>query len=359
MIGHNPEGDELGFGGRALGLDDPQANGRDNQQKEYSYTANDLSFESGTISNAPAPENTADWTFLAVSYDEDASKVTLYVDLDASTVGDTLTTVSSEEASEFSGAAMTSIGSIGPDSSAQGWLGHIDNVFFFDEVLTVEQLETFRDQGSAVAPPAEDPNLVISSFPNIRSLANPPANDLQIELTNSGASTALTISGATVTGPDAAYFTVATPPESIAAGSAGNLTVTLDSQGQVGEFRAVLEVASDDPSTPITRIGLNARVTPTSPNDPALRVLNDPFLNLGPQRSPSTVIFTIENAGAAKPLNIVSIDIEGSTNFKVDEFPQSLGARQQGTITMTFDPQGAEARSLVRCVSSVTMGQIA
>ncbi|MCB1095225.1 MAG: hypothetical protein KDN22_06560 [Verrucomicrobiae bacterium] len=103
----------------------------------------------GVVSGLPAPESTDAWTFIAAVYDDDAAEMAVYLDLDSSSTGDDLESVTRETAFEFAGASVgVSVGSVGPTNSGEGWLGLIDNVFFFDEALTAEQLTELRNGGS-------------------------------------------------------------------------------------------------------------------------------------------------------------------------------------------------------------------
>lgn len=86
------------------------------------------------------PVTTGDWTFVAVSYDQATSRVTLYVD------GNT----KSETGTPGTGHSTLRIGS--NPSYGEFFSGTVDDVFFFDQVLTTSQLDHIRINGVQPVP---------------------------------------------------------------------------------------------------------------------------------------------------------------------------------------------------------------
>lgn len=97
----------------------------------------------------------ATWTFVAVVYDQTTTSATMYLDNDASTTGDPLTTASGT-ATHFTGNSFLYIGA-SPCCGDQ-WDGRIDNVFFFDEALSAEQVNAIRVAGTAL--PVPEPSIL-------------------------------------------------------------------------------------------------------------------------------------------------------------------------------------------------------
>ncbi len=89
---------------------------------------------------SPAPKSTSDWTFLAVAYDDWTGQMTVYVDLDSLSIGEALEVVTSA-AAFGDGQATVAIGGLRPDNADEGWQGAMDNVFFYDEVLTLRTVD--------------------------------------------------------------------------------------------------------------------------------------------------------------------------------------------------------------------------
>ncbi len=244
-------GSDDGGWDRTIGLDD-----RNGPFRYGAFTGSGISL--GT----PGPVSTNNWTFFAATYDRDTAEMTVYVDLD-STTQEPLNGAVTSDANFGPGATTVSIGSVGPAGNGEGWEGLIDNVFFYDEVLSADRLTAIRNGGRAaiLGQPADDPNLVVTSTPDLTKLAKVPnVKTLSYGIKNSGATKALNISRVTIAGPDAGYFTVANAPTSVAAGGTGKIDVQFDSKGQVGSFAATAVVESNDPSNPSLVLDLNSVV---------------------------------------------------------------------------------------------------
>src|SRR6185295_2470415 len=100
----------------------------------------------GPIVGTPTPVSITNWTFIAASYDQTTKTATMYVDLDASTTADRLATATAP-AGFGVGFTTFAIGGIRPDINSEPWDGAIDNVFVYDEVLTLAALTALRDAG--------------------------------------------------------------------------------------------------------------------------------------------------------------------------------------------------------------------
>lgn len=96
--------------------------------------------------------NIGTWTFVAVSYDQAASTATLYVN------GNSFT----ETANLSSGFSSTRIGS--NPGYGEFFDGVIDNVFFFDEVLSPSRITEIRLNGASAIPEPSSAVLGISSL---------------------------------------------------------------------------------------------------------------------------------------------------------------------------------------------------
>lgn len=289
----------------------------------------------------PSPKSTNDWTFVAVTYDDWSGEMTLYVDLDTLSIGDALE-ISSSLTGFTSGQDSVAIGSIRPDNTSEGWVGMIDNVFFYDEVLTAEQLTALRDGGKTaiLGSGGDDPDLRVISEPVLRDLPKaPPVLSFSYGIKNLGTTKPLTISSVTPTGPDAARYTVTGFPASLAPGASGTINFTLDSKGELGTFTAALVVGSNDPSNPTVSLDVSAQVG----DDPDLTITSAPNLQeLAKLPVVQTLGFGIRNTGVFEPLVISKITISGldAAYFTVKSFPATLAPGAQGQLDITFDNQG-------------------
>ena len=153
-------GTDDGCGDRTVGLD-PRGDGWADMGG-YRYTS--FTGCGGPINNPLngfAPVNTTDWAFVAVTYDQAATTATIYVDVNAATTDDPLA-VYAKTTSAFDGTwhANIGIGSINPDGQGEVWLGAVDQVFIFDDVLDPAAITAIRDAGTAMAtlmPPTPGP----------------------------------------------------------------------------------------------------------------------------------------------------------------------------------------------------------
>jgi len=111
--------------------------------------------------------------------------------------------------------------------------------------------------------PTDDPNLVVLTENPFgkQPLDVPLPVTGRVSIRNSGASKSLTLQPqTTITGPDAANYTIVTPlPLSIAPGATGVVQVAFHPQSRSGDFVASLELHSDDPREPILPTTLEAR----------------------------------------------------------------------------------------------------
>jgi hypothetical protein len=284
-------GSDNGGWDRTIGLDD-----RNGPFRYAGFTGN------GVSTGTPGPVSTNNWTFLAATYDQDAAQLILYVDLDANTQ-EPLNPIVTDAATFGDGDMSVSIGSVGPGNNGEGWEGLIDNVFFYDEVLTADRLTAIRNGGRAaiLGQPVDDPNLVVTSAPDLTKLNKVPnLKTLSFGIKNAGATKALNITGVTIAGPDASYFTVVNPPTSLPSGGTGKIDVQFDSKGQVGSFAASATVESNDPTTPSLVLDLNAVVVATQ-TLLGLYTFDDPANPLKDDSGSGKTLRNGNDTGAATP----------------------------------------------------------
>lgn len=216
----------------------------------------------GVLPGGPAPVSTEQWTFLAVSYDQDAGEAVLYVGLDASTLAP-LTVLTAPTGFGDSCASPVSLGSVGPNTGGEGWQGAIDNVFFYDEILTPEQVFAICRGGKTtiLGTGGGDPALLVSGLPDLQGLGNfPDGHTFSFTIRNTGTVNTLTISGVTLAGVDSSYYSIVRFPESLAPGAEDTIEFKLSPAGQVGTFSASATVASNDPENASVALDLSAKV---------------------------------------------------------------------------------------------------
>jgi hypothetical protein len=330
---------------KVIGQDDggwDRTIGLDNRNGGFRYTS--FVGNRRPVVDLPGPENTDDWTFLAVVFDEPNGEVTVYVDLDAGTIGDEL--VSMTEDTVFNpGQDTTSIGSLRPDNNNEGWVGAIDGVFFFNSLLTEAEVSKLRDDRTPIALPPGDPELSLGELPDLSMIPLDPAvAQFSIDVENTGAAETLIISEIKVSGAEGERFSVAAFPDQLAAGGAtGVIDMAFDPLGQVGTFDALLEIVSNDSNRPSRFVGISATTVARVPADPVMMITPSPaFGILGVD--PGTVVrtLTVANSGAGQPLRVFSGSISGedAANYTLGTLPEMVAAGANATIEVTFDPKG-------------------
>ena len=112
---------------------------------------------------SPGPKSTNDWTFVAVTYDDANGEMKVYVDVDSLSIGDALSVVTSP-AAFGEGQETVAIGGLRPDNADEGWVGAVDNAFFYDEVLTLDRLTAIRNggKGAILGSGGEDPDMRVT-----------------------------------------------------------------------------------------------------------------------------------------------------------------------------------------------------
>jgi len=328
---------------KVLGNDDgglDRAVGLDTRNGQFRYTAF-RGYGGHPIPTTAAPRNTNDWTFLAATYDQANNQMVFYVDLDALSVGDALQAFAS--ATCFSnGFQAVAIGGLRTNSNAEPWIGSIDNVFFYNEVLTPEQLTNIRNRGKGaiLGSGGEDPDLRVAARPEFLTLPKSPAvQSLTCAIQNVGSGQPLAISAVTITGANAGRFQVVSFPATVAAGGSAPIELAFDSQGQAGTSTANLVIDSNDPTQPKTTLPLLAQVA----DDPNLFIGSYPALKeLPSQPTPHSLVFGITNTGYVQSLTIQGVTLTGldAAYYTVRNFPSSLTPGQGGTIEIELNPQG-------------------
>ena len=294
------------------------------------------------VVDTPGPVNTEDWTFLAVVYDEPDGEVTVYVDLDAGSVGDELVAVA-EETRFNTGQAQFSIGSLRPDNNNEGWEGLIDNPFLYGTTLTSAQLAFIRDRGSAAifGVSGDDPDLSLLGDPVFVNLETLEPVTQSVLIQNIGRSQALTMTSATIVGPDETFYTIDAFPVTLEPGGHGRVEITFDPADQVGDFEARLRLESNDASQPVMAFDLSATTPAPGPLDPVL---------VGPSTSPFGELtsgvhqrrVTIQNTGASHDLVISGVEVIGkdAARYTLGPVPAPMAPGASGEIEVTFDSGG-------------------
>lgn len=350
VIGHDDGGWD-----RTIGLDNRNPPGETGSPFRYMSFAGSTTHY--TPNDVPGPVSTNDWTLLVAAYDEFAFTVTLYVDINANTVGDEVIVATAVDAFFSPGHETAAIGNLRPDNVSEGWIGYIDNAFFFDRLLTPEEVTRIRNQGTPDLSVLADPNFSALSVPDLAALPKSPApHTITLPIRNDGASQTLNIQAPTISGADASFYQVTSFPAQLAPGASGAITVVLDPQGQVGRFEGLLTVPTDDSIQPRTTLDLAATIVPDGSGDPRLvRATSEPvFSDFG--TSPATATFDLRNEGATGTLNITGASLVGpdAAHYTIDAFPATLAPGATGPVRVTFHAQGSAKGSFTASIRFIS-----
>lgn len=280
------------------------------------------------VNASPASPDT--WTHVAIVYDSETLTRKMYLD-------------GVEVINEAGGVSANllrdlHIGGGADDGNSFTWAGDLDDVGFWDNALTEEEVLNVMTNGIGSGPVAPDPRLRVAS-PVVLPL-NGGVQPFDIVITNAGATKPLTLSGTNFTGTNAPNFSVVTTPGPIAPGATGILKISFDSQGGSGNVEATLQISSNDPADPVRPVVLRGTI-----HDPQLAA--DPGLDfgdlpIGSGATPGTL--SIRNAGGSRALTLDGVTVTGplAANFTVTGFPATLAAGATGTIAVTFNPLGGD-----------------
>lgn len=184
-----------------------------------------------------------------------------------------------------------------------------------------------------------DPGLSAPATRDLGAIGMLQTKSESISISNSGTSQVLNIASVTITGQDAAYFTLTSAPTSLAPGASGNLNVTFNPTGIVGDFIAKIEIESDKGGVAgtITEINLVAESLP----DPYLG--NSATASFGRIQPLSTKQLSIPltNLGITENLLISSVTLTGTdaARFTVDSFPSSIAPGANAALNITFEAE--------------------
>ena len=111
----------------------------------------------------------------------------------------------------------------------------------------------------------EDPNLIGPAVTPFGQLDESQAVTVIATVRNSGRTQVLDITEAKIVGANANLFTLGEIPAQLQPNETSTVEINLDPQGANGNFDALLEITTNDPSTPVAQFDISAFI-PVSPN---------------------------------------------------------------------------------------------
>lgn len=210
--------------------------------------------------------------------------------------------------------------------------GDLDDVGIWNEALPDEEIKSIMENG--ISSSLVDPRISVSSEFTAQLEGS---ETFSIKVENRGETRDLIIDSVELTGDDSSNFTITSSPDPIEPGSEDMIEVNFDSQGKTGQFKAQIEIYSNDPNLELLKADLLILV-----HDPSLEVeRNLNFGSFASGTSSQTANLTIKNTGFSRELIISRASIIGKNaeNFEVISFPESLDkADEPENIVLNFNP---------------------
>ncbi len=275
------------------------------------------------------PVSINEWTHLAISYDSETETKTIWIN-GTQKGADTAPNQYSQNGTVD---AMDLHLGAGQDDGANFFFsGDLDDVGIWNEALPDEEIKSIMENG--ISSSLVDPRISVSSEFTAQLEGS---ETFSIKVENRGETRDLIIDSVELTGADSSNFTITSSPDPIEPGSEDMIEVNFDSQGKTGQFKAQIEIYSNDPNLELLTADLLILV-----HDPSLGVeRNLNFGSFASGISSQTANLTIKNTGFSRELIISRASIIGKNaeNFEVISFPESLDkADEPENIVLNFNP---------------------
>ena len=275
------------------------------------------------------PVSINEWTHLAISYDSETETKTIWIN-GAQKGADSAPNQYSQNGTVD---AMDLHLGAGQDDGANFFFsGDLDDVGIWNEALPEEEIKSIMENG--ISSSLVDPRISVSSEFTAQLEGS---ETFSIKVENRGETRDLIIDSVELTGADSSNFTITSSPDPIEPGSEDMIEVNFDSQGKTGQFKAQIEIYSNDPNLELLTADLLILV-----HDPSLGVeRNLNFGSFASGISSQTANLTIKNTGFSRELIISRASIIGKNaeNFEVISFPESLDkADEPENIVLNFNP---------------------
>ena len=275
------------------------------------------------------PVSINEWTHLAISYDSKTETKTIWIN-GTQKGADSAPNQYSQNGTVD---AMDLHLGAGQDDGANFFFsGDLDDVGIWNEALPEEEIKSIMENG--ISSSLVDPRISVSSEFTAQLEGS---ETFSIKVENRGETRDLIIDSVELTGADSSNFTITSSPDPIEPGSEDMIEVNFDSQGKTGQFKAQIEIYSNDPNLELLTADLLILV-----HDPSLGVeRNLNFGSFASGISSQTANLTIKNTGFSRELIISRASIIGKNaeNFEVISFPESLDkADEPENIVLNFNP---------------------
>jgi hypothetical protein len=183
----------------------------------------------------------------------------------------------------------------------------------------------------------DDPNIAAPGSLAFGTMFVGSTSNLNLAVTNDGATLNLTSSAALVSG-DTTQFSIIDQPSAIVAGTTSNILVQYAPTAAAGHS-AVLRITSNDPSDPTTDVTLTGTGTQDDPNIVVASAVNFGNVDTGAN---SNLNVSVENNGATQDLTPTAAIVSGDTaRFTIISQAGTVSAGQTNDIVVNYRPGGA------------------
>lgn len=227
--------------------------------------------------------------------------------------------------------------------------GSVNEMRIWNGAMGDAQVAANSSAGPGTIAP-RDPHLAAPAI--VQANSNGSAITLNVPITNSATTNNLSVTGATLGGTDAAFFSVSsTLPLNIAPGATTNLVLAFNPLDQVGTFNANVTLQSNDPFKPQELVTLKVEVALPDLNVPAV-------LNLGPvaNNAPTQSFnLSVGNTGQGELAVFDAVFIAGpnapthfqqfavTRDFSGVDGPLLVAPQSSANLAFTFNPAGVRA----------------
>ena len=275
------------------------------------------------------PVSINEWTHLAISYDSETETKTIWIN---GTQKGTETAPNQYSQNGTLDAMDLHLGAGQDDGANFFFSGDLDDVGIWNEALPEDEIKSIMENG--ISSSLVDPRISVSSE---FAAQIEGSETFSIKVENRGETRDLIIDSVELTGADSSNFTITSSPDPIDPGSEDMIEINFDSKGKTGQFKAQIEIYSNDPNLELLTADLLILV-----HDPSLEVeRNLNFGSFASGTSSQTANLTIKNTGFSRELIISRASIIGKNaeNFEVISFPESLDrANEPENIVLNFNP---------------------
>ncbi len=213
------------------------------------------------------------------------------------------------------------------------FVGFIDDVGLFDEALPIETIQQIMN--SRVASVLGDPGISGKRSYDLDFAGD--GGSITLPVINTGSTQTLNLTEVTLSGDNAANFSVESFSQSLAPGAEGEIEIAFNPNGETGVFSVDVLVANNSSIEPAFAISAQGIVRDPFLEAPAEINLGEFQINTGPHAGQ----IPIQNSGSTQELVVSSVAFTGrNAELFSAEAPDPAAPGTQANVALTFAPEG-------------------